>query len=202
MIIWKGKEKTDTRIIVYFDNTIYLSNPKMGEVENVIANIKLNKAIPKDFTGIPVRYIREIRCEDGKDFIEILFGADSSEILKIKDEAKRLEIFTHFKANIPNSTFFIDKYSKVRAGRKPLIAIVIVLAIFLWTFYISNGFDQGIEYKVVGNQRSLATVVLGIASLGAKKVILIFGSLFTIATVSFILKARNRKIVHVISLKR
>lgn len=77
----------------------------------------------------------------------------------------------------------------------------VVLGIFLWTYYISHGMEQGDDYRVVGSQRSLASILLVIASLGTKKVAMIFGSLFCIALTSFIIKTRKPKVVHKIIIR-
>ncbi|MDB5203698.1 MAG: hypothetical protein JWQ27_3107 [Ferruginibacter sp.] len=201
MKLWTGVEKDDTKIIAYHDAILYLGNPKTDELEKIMADIQANAAL-KNMIGIPLRYIKEIHLEDDKQTIEIQFGADSTETIKLKDGFKRMKIFEYLKSIIPHHTFLVDQYSKIRSGKKPLIAMGVVLAIFLWTLYISNGFDQGLEYEVVGNQRSLATIVLGIASLGAKKVILIFGSLFIIAAISFFMKTRVIRVVQKIIINR
>ena len=201
MKVWKSNEKGDDKIIAYFNDTIYRVNPKPDNIDQVLYDFTMKKVPEKDFTGVPLHYIREINLEDGKDYIVLLFNRDSYEHLKIKDPSKRSEIFEYFKQNIPNSTFLTDKYSKIRAGKKPLIAMCIVFGIGLWTFYISNGMEQGDQYKVVGSQNSLAGVVLTIAALGTTNVLLLFGSLFAIALTSFIYKTKHPKVVHKIIIK-
>ncbi len=202
MKIWKGTEKSDEKIIAYSDSIIYICNPKISEVENVIQNLKMN-IIPTDkFTSVPLSYLREIHLEEGKKYIEILFGGDSKEQLNINDLEIRNEIFEYFKSNISKSVYMSDTYSKLRAGKKPLIAMTVLLSICLWTFYISNGIEQGDEYKVIGNQRSVASIVLMIASLGSTNILLIFGIFFGIALTSFIIKTKNPKIVQKIIMVR
>ena len=202
MKIWKGNAKSDEKIIAYYDSIIYICNPKESEVENVIQNLKMN-IIPTDkFTSVPLSYLKEIHLEEGKKYIEILFGGDSKEQLNINDPEIRNEIFEYFKSNIPKSIYNSDTYSKLRAGKKPLIAMTVLLLICLWTIYISNGIEQGDEYKVIGNQRSVASIVLMIASLGTTNVLLIFGIFFGIALTSFIIKTKKPKIVQKIIMVR
>ncbi len=136
MNIWRSEEKGDDKIIAYFDNMIYRVNPKPGDIEQVLYDFTINKAPEKDFIAIPLNYIREINLEDGKEYIVVLFNKDSYEHLKIKDPSKRIEIFEYFKNNLPNTTFLTDSYSKMRAGKKPIIAMCIVLALCIWTFYV------------------------------------------------------------------
>ncbi len=202
MNIWRSENKNDDKIIAYFNETIYKCNPKESEIENVFYNLKNNQVPTNNFTSVPLSYLKEIHLEEGKNYIEIFFGGDSTEQLKINDSLVRADIFDYLKTNIPRTKFSIDKYSKLRAGKKPLIAMFVVFAICFWTFYISSGIEQGDEYKVVGNQRSVASIVLMLASLGTKNVLLIFGSLFGIALTSFILKTKNPKIVQKIVVKR
>ena len=195
MKIWTSTEKGNEKIIAFVDKTIYRGNPKLTEIDSCVYDLKM-KIIPTDnFIGIPLHYLKEINLQEGEGYIEILFGKDSYEHLRITDFQTRTEIFDYFKSAIPNATFTIDRYSKLRAGKKPLVAMVVVGLLFLWTFYIANGIESGNEYKVVGNQRSMASIVIVIASLGVKKVILVFTSLLTIAVIAFIRKAKNPPII-------
>lgn len=196
MKIWRSEEKGDDKIIAYFDNMIYRVNPKPGDIEQVLYDFTINKAPIKDFIGIPLNYVREINLEDGKEYIVVLFNKDSYEHLKIKDQSKRIEIFEYFKNNLPKTTFLTDRYSKMRAGKKPIIAMCIILALCIWTFYVSTGMEEGNQYEVVGKQNSVAGIVLTIAALGTTNVLLLFGFLFAIALTSFIYKTKRPKIVH------
>lgn len=78
----------------------------------------------------------------------------------------------------------------------------VVAGVFLWTFYIAYGMEAGNEYVVEGSARSLASIILGLAALGTKKVILIFGALFAIAATSFIIKTAKPKTIQKIVVKR
>ncbi|MEO5890070.1 MAG: hypothetical protein ABIQ31_07445 [Ferruginibacter sp.] len=197
MKIWRSYEKGDDVIIAYHDGTIYRGNPNSEEIEQVIYNLQREIIPAKSFTAIPPHYLKQINLEEGLNYIEVLFGADSSEHLKIKDLEKRKEIFDYLKTTIPNAKFYTDNYSKIKAGKKPLIAMVVVAVLFLWTFYIALGIEAGNEYGVTGDRNnSLAGIVLAFASLGIKNVALIFGSLFTVALISFLQKIKKPKVVH------
>jgi hypothetical protein len=68
----------------------------------------------------------------------------------------------------------------------------VVSALFLWCLYVAIGMETGNEYDVTGQHyHSIAGIVLAIASIGIKKVILLFGSLLLIAGFSLIKKYRN-----------
>ena len=202
MKIWRSNEKGDDKIIAYLDGTIYRGNPSSDEIENVIYNFQMKIIPTKNFTAIPLHYQKQIILEDGLNYIEVLFGVESSEHLRIKETERRNEIFEYFKTTIPNAKFYVDKYSKIQAGKKPLIAMGVVAAIFLWTFYIANGIENGNEYGVSGDHKnSLAGIVLALAQLGTTNISLIFGSLFIIAIVAFIRKVKNPKILNRIQVR-
>ncbi len=202
MKIWISDEKGNDKIIAYHDGTIYRGNPDKDEMDNAVRSLQMLDIPVKNFTPIPLHYMKLINMDEGENYIEVLFGRDSSEHLRIKDADKRKEIFEFFKANIPHTGFFTDHYSKVRAGKKPLIAMLVVAAIFGWTYYIATGIENGIEYGVTGDHKnSLAGIVLALAYLGSGNLIWIFGTLFSIALISFILKNRKPKIVHRIQVR-
>jgi hypothetical protein len=202
MHIWQIENKGDDKIIAYFNDTIYKCNPKESDIQNVVDNLKNNQIPTNNCIGIPVSYLKEIHLQEGKNYIEIFFGADSTEQLKINDSVIRNEIFQFFRTNIPSTTFKMEKYSKLQSGKKPLIAMVVILVIGLWTHDISTGMENGEEYSLIGSVRSLAGIVIALASIGTKKVLLLFGSLFAIALTSFIIRIKAQKIVLKIKVKR
>ncbi|HEU4497162.1 MAG TPA: hypothetical protein VFR70_08945, partial [Flavobacterium sp.] len=122
--------------------------------------------------------------------------------MRIKNKEKRDEIFEFLKLNVPNSTNHVDEYSKLRAGKKPLVAIGVFLPLFLWAYYVADEIEKGYKYEVAGSYRSIAGIVLGLASLGKKNVLLIFGSIFLIAFLGFIQKTKNPKIINKIKITR
>lgn len=202
-MIWKSKLEGDDKIIAYSNNTIYKGNPKEDEMESVLNEFKNPKSTNAKLTGIPLAYIKEINLESGKNYIEILFGKESSEHLRINDEAKRNEIFEYLKLHIPNSKHNVEHYSKLKSAKKPLIAMGIISAIFIWTLYIADGIENGSQYEVSGGHlNSIAGIVLGLASLGKTKVIMIFGTFLSIAIIGFIQKIRVPKVVSSIKIRR
>lgn len=201
MKIWMSDEENDRFVIIFYESIIYWGKPKKDEIEDIKHNLNMG-IIPKNITGIPLSYIKQIRKDNSKTYIEVLYNKDSSEHLRVKNKIIKNEIFEYFKLNINNSGFFIDHYSKIRIGRKPLIAMLVVTAIFLWSYNIASGIENGNDYKIVGSYRSLASVVLMIAALGTKNVCMIFGCLFAISLTSFILKIRKPKMVEKIIINR
>ena len=199
--IWISENHSKDIIIAYADNIIYRGNPKPDLINDYVIGIK-NNQIPDDLFGIPVSYIKEISLSESKDYIEILFSKDSVDNLTIKEEVKRKEVFDFFKNNFDNFIYKLDKYSPFKAAKKPLIALLIVSLIFLYTLSIANEIQLGAEYELHGNGASLATVVLMLALLGVQKVVMIFSVPILIALISAILKAKNPPTVHRLILKK
>lgn len=202
MQVWTSTEKADDKIIAFANQTIYKGNPKSEETDSVVFELKTTQNIPAELKGFPLSYIRAINLPEGKKHIELLFGKDSTEELNISNEERKQEIFNWLKANIPGAAYSIYKPTALQAGKKPLIAFVVVAILFLWTLNIALGIESGNDYEVSGQRYySIAGIVLAIASIGVKKVILVFGSLMAIALVSFIKKARNRAAIHSLLLR-
>ncbi|WP_276503426.1 hypothetical protein [Terrimonas pollutisoli] len=201
MKIWKGTEKNDDKIIAFFNQTIYKANPKSSEVENYITELKINSIPEAKALEIPLSYIKEISLQEGQNHFNVQFGANSSEHFVVSDSNKKMGIFEHFEKNLPVEKSII-KYSKVKSAKKPLIAMIVVTAIFLWTLTIAIGIEGGNDYTVVGQYRSVAGIVLALAYLGVAKVVLIFGGLFLIASVAFIKKFKSPPTVHRLVVKR
>jgi hypothetical protein len=201
--VWRANEKTDDKIIAFVNSTIYKANPSDVEIEHYISDLR-NGSIPtKKILGIPLHYIKEIRMQESKTYMQIFFGKDSEEHLRIQDETLRKEVFNYFKANIPSAQFITERYSKLKAGKKPLIALAVVTTLFLWTLYYAIGFDHGIEYETAnGRYDSVTGIVLAIASFGVAKTVLFFGFWFIIALWSLLRKINNPPVMYSLCLKR
>ena len=202
MQIWKSDQKGDDKIIAFFNQTIYKANPKPEEVDGYISDLKMQNIPTRNAIEIPLSYIKQISMQEGKNYIEVSFGQDSSEHLRIGDDKMKTEIFNFFKQNVPTE-YSVDKYSKFRAGRSPLIAMFIVGILFIWTLSIAIGIENGSDYDVTGKQyHSLAGIILVLAYLGVKNVVIIFGSLLSIAVYAFIKKSKSPPIIQRLQIKR
>ncbi len=203
MKVWTSSQQGDDKLIAFVNQTIFKGNSKLVNVDKVIFELKTLKTPPKDLFEVPLSYIKEIKLQEGKKHIELVFGKDSSEDLRISDEKERYEIFEYLKANISNAEYMLVKTSPIQAGKKPLIAFGVVTGLFLWTLYIALGIESGNEYDVSGQHyNSIAGIVLAIASIGVRNVILVFGFLILIAIISFIKKAMNPPVVNRLVLLR
>lgn len=201
MQIWESDKKGDDKIIAFFNQTIYKANPAPGEVDSYIFKLKMNSIPEAKALEIPLNYIKEITFQEGKNYFDVQFGSNSNEHFIVSDEGRKKEIFGAFEKALPVESTVIN-YSKIRSARKPLIAMVIVGLIFLWTFFLAIGVENGTDYEVAGSYRSIAGIVLVLAYLGVKKVILIFGLLMIIALISFLKKFNNPPTVHILKVKR
>lgn len=200
--VWRADEKTDDKIIALVNSTLYKANPSDNEIEHYISELR-NGTIPtKKTIGIPLHYIKEIRMQESKSYLQIFFGQDSEEHLRIQDENLKKEVFEYFKANIPSAQFVTERYSKIKAGKKSLIALGVVAVLFLWTLYYAIGFDNGIEYETANDRYdSVNGIVLAIASFGVAKTVLFFGFWFVIALWSLLRKINKPPVMHRLFLK-
>ena len=189
---WVNTGKEEDRIIGFGNDMIYKANPIEELITDYADKIEENE-LTDDVLRVPFSYIKSIQYQEGKNYIQIFFGQDSEEHLRITDNTKRLEILAHFKQNIPNVDCNFEKYSALKSGKKPLI---VVSLLFAWTLYLAIQIELGYDYELIGHGNSITGVVLGLAYLGVFKVILLFGSFITIAIWSMIKKMRNRPEVH------
>ena len=202
--VWTTTEKGNDKLIGFVNDIICKANPKTDtETERLAMDLKSGFFDRSKLWEIPTSYCKEIRLQEGKNYIELLWGKDGEEHLRITDEAKRNKIFGVIKINTQKSEFNIDKYSAIRAGKKPMIAFFVVLALFLWTLYYAIEAESGNVYYIGnGHYNSITGIVLGLASLGLAAVITIFSILLSVAIISFIMKTKNPPVIHRIVLKK
>ena len=203
MKIWRGNEKTDDKIIALIDSIIYKANPANDEIEHYISDLRQGIIPTKKTLGIPLSYIKEIRMQEGKNYLQVFFGQDSEEHVRIHDDMQRSEVFNYFKENIPNVSFTVEHYSILKAGKQPLIALLVLIILFLWTLSYAVSIEHGNQYEVTGGHyNSIAGIVLSIASFGVTKTTIVFSVFLAIAVWSFINKAKNPPVIHRLNIKR
>lgn len=191
MKIWTSTQKGNDNIIAYYNNTLYKANPGPLKLDAFVQDLQYNKETAKGFFTIPLHYISSIALQEGKPYIEVRFRADIEE-LNITDETTRNEVFDYLSKHMPGATLQKVEKSKWQAGKKPLIAALVIIAMGTWAIYIANETENGATYDVVGQKyHSLAGIVLFLASLGVKKLCLIFGGLLAITCISFFKKTKQ-----------
>jgi hypothetical protein len=195
MQIWTSEHKGDDKIIAFFDKTIYKANPSSAEVERYVLELKGNSIPTSKALEIPLSYLREITMEEGQKYFDVHFGGDSNEQFIISDDKTRWEIFNHLKAQLP-VTERIEMKSRFKSAKKPLIAMIMILILFLWTLFVAIDVESGTDYEVAGNYRSVAGIILMLAYLGVGKVVLIFGVLLGIAIFAFTKKFKASQPIH------
>jgi hypothetical protein len=188
--IWINKEKGDDSLIGIGNNKIYKANPKEQKLTQFVDLIETDSA-HIDILSIPFSYIRSIQFQIGKKYIKVCFGQESEEHLKISDEDKRVEIFKYFKENVPSMEFRSKKYTVIEAIKKPLIALVVALLLYLWTMHYVLEIASGTQYELIGNGGSISGIVFSLAQLGLVKVNIIFAALFSIGIFSAVKKGKK-----------
>lgn len=193
--IWINKATGDTRLVACFDNTIYIGYPEKESLENIASDF--NMGIPPDHIfHLPLSYIHEINSQEGKNSINVLYRENSNEQINISDHKVKEEIFGYIRQNIPN-VYVVERYGRMRAIRRPFIALCIVALVFAWTLFIAYGIESGSTYDVTEQKyHSVAGIVLLLASLGVMKVIMIFAPLMLIALYSMWNKGKNPPVMH------
>lgn len=188
--IWINKLKGDDRIIALGNNKIYKSNPKESKIPEFVKKIEEDES-SIDILSIPFSYLRSVQFQMGKNYIQVNFGQESEERLKIQDESKRIEIFRYFKENIPGMDFRSEKYSLLKAIKKPAIAMAVALVFYLWTMHYVVQIANGVQYELVGNGFSFGAIAFSMANLGMTKVNLLFGILMLLAGYSIYKNGKN-----------
>jgi hypothetical protein len=197
MKVWTNSLKGEDKIIAHLDDMIYKCNPKAAEVDTVAWGLEKGVAPDDNMFNIPIHYINEIRWEEGKQYIQVFFRG-SEEHLTIYDDAKRREIFDYFKTILPAFSSNTEHQTAIQAGKKTLIAMGVIGVLLVVSLYYSTMIESGAEYKIMG-RAGLWAFIVGIASMGTKKVILIYGSLLAIAGISFARKAKQPRVIHKIT---
>jgi hypothetical protein len=82
--VWVNTEKGEDRIIAISSDTILKVNPKENKIYRVEEAIR-NDEIPNDAFCIPFSYVKSVRLQENKPYIQVFFGLESEEYFRIKD---------------------------------------------------------------------------------------------------------------------
>ncbi len=197
--IWTNYDNKGDKLIAFANNTIYKANPKTDEIEDLVRDMQMNNFTNGGLFYVSSSEIRDIQLQEGKDYIQVFFGKDSEEHLNIKDAVRREEIFNFLKDTLPATTYYVDRYSKIKTIKKPLIALAVVEILFLYTLFMAWELEAGESVMAVGR---IGGLLLGIAGLGMVNVFLIYGALTGIIATSMMLKMKNTPVIHVIKMVR
>ncbi|MDX1903316.1 MAG: hypothetical protein SFU27_04085 [Thermonemataceae bacterium] len=191
--IWINKEKGEDKIIAIDSDKLFKINPETEKIFQYVSDIE-NNIISKDVLSIPFSYIKTIQYQEGKNYIQVFFGQESEEHLRVNDVLKLRAIFQYFKENIPKIEYRFEKYSAIKSARKPLRAVIVTSLLFIWTLYYAM--QIGYKYELIGSGKSITGIVFALAHLGIVNVSLIFCTLIGVGLFSMIKKMRNRPLVH------
>lgn len=201
MKIWTSDQKGDDRIIAVFDQTIYKANPGTADVIDYVAQLNAHVVPKANALTIPLSYLREMVLEEGKNYFEVHFGASgSSEHFIVSDEQQRTEIFGFIRENLPVESTLV-RHSGFRAAQKPLIGMAVVAIIAALTLPAAIGIENGEEYRMEGSIRT-GTLIMALANLGVTKLMLMYGTLMTVALVAVIMKFRTSTTLYRLSVRR
>jgi hypothetical protein len=149
--IWLNTEKGNDKLIAFVDGTVYKANFKTyQEADNMASAIRSGSFDSTKLWEIKTKYCKEIRLQDGKPYIELFFGKEGEEQLRMTDEYQRHKLFDLIKANTPGKAI-TEKWNAFRTGKKPMIAFFVVLGLFLWTMYYAIQIENGTEYYFKGS---------------------------------------------------
>ena len=194
--IWTATNSSSEKIIAANDSFICRGNPKDSELDSSIHDLTGGHIPTSSFFKIDYSILRQVNLQDKKKYIELVFGRDSYEHFKVHDDITKAEIFEFLKSNLPNFSYSIDKYSKIRSAKATLIGLTVALGLFIWSFYLGYGIEHGIQYDVDGGHyNSFAGMALAIGSLGTGMVTLIFAPILGLTIFNLIKKFTNPPIV-------
>jgi len=193
MVIWKLEDGSD-KLIGFDDKALYKCNPRDIEINKIYNDFKFS-IISKDFFSIPFNYITEINLEQGKKYIEVKFGNNSSEHFKILSQNKKEEFF-----NLLKEQFYFGKYTEIKTNpsKKPVIAIIVLIILYIITIFFANELSNGVEYEVK-HPNSIFAILLALATFGIKKVTILFSFLVSIPLLNITI--RKPKEIKKITLK-
>ncbi len=197
--VWTSSLKGSDKLIGLGNGKLYKANPKTDdETEHLAIDMRKGNFDTTRVWDITIFHCKEIRLQENKPMIEIYFGKEGEEELRVTDEYLRHTIFNKIKSvSLPPARYAEEKWSVWKTGRKPMIAMGVLSAIFLWTlFYAIEAQSGTVYYLEDGHYNSITGIVLAIASLGLFKVIAIFSGLFGIALVAFFRKVRKIPVMH------
>ena len=199
--IWIGSHKKDTSIIALQDGILYYGKANEEEQKNILFDLQLKKA-PKKLFSLPLTYIRAVHFPEKNNFLDVVYRENSSDQLMIHDQTRKEEIFEHLKTIRPDIVYSVHKLNKWQAAKKPLIALGLMTALFLWALYLAIQISYGANYEIVGSPGSITGIVLGIATYGVTKVSLVFVPLIAIALAASIRKMKQEGEIHTLTFSK
>lgn len=167
---WKIADSKANSLIFIKDQTIYKGNPKSEQLKNLDAPSAKLDFLDSMFS-IPYSYIRQIENQEGKGEIKIFYGKDSEEELIVNDKNTKKEIFQFLKQDMIDFRYSSKFPSVISYAKAQFFALLLITAIFIWTFYLAIQIESGVTYEYVGTRASISGLLLGLASFGTLKIV-------------------------------
>lgn len=186
---WIFTDSKSEKLILITSTHIHVSNSKKSFIENYLSDIKKN-IIPKDLFGIPYNYIKNIVSLKNK--IVIHYGHDSKEEIRISSQVKKEEVFIYLKESINYLSYSFEKPSLFSHTKAELLVSLSILGLFLWSTFLANEIEHGVEYELVGNKPGLGALALLLAEFGTIINLLFILIISLIAFYIISLKVKNR----------
>ncbi len=194
--IWTNRKSNEDNFIVYDGKSLHRRRAKKEAFDKITK--ALNKEeIDKKFISVPINYIKHVEYRDDDPKIRIFYGQDSEEELKVSDQALRKDIFNYLKANTDVMEVKQEKPSVLSRIKKPLIALLVLLGIFIYVASIIDGLNSGYEYELRGGGRpGIGALVLGLAQFGLATNLMLFVPLGSIALFMIYKRSKDSSEIH------
>ena len=114
-----------------------------NSIEAKVYNDLQNNLMPESAYKIPFSYVRKIIHREGSNVINVHFGKDAREEFRVDEEAVCYEILQILKKHPCCTDYRFDRYSLFRAIKRPLIAALILTALFGWAFLVAKDLEMG-----------------------------------------------------------
>lgn len=197
--VWVSETDGDDKIIAIDAEYVYKCSPRQPRLSSELIDPQFIEET-KNYYRIPVSYIKKIVLKENKKYIQVFFGKDSEERLRILDPEKRKEIFDFLRQYFPDAKYSTYTPTLIDIGKKPGIAVLILVILYLWSLvYVAQIHTGG---KILYSNSFLENLTIGLASLGLVKMTLIFLMALSIPCVSIFIKNRKKSPVHVLILKK
>lgn len=143
---------------------------------------------------IPTAYIRDVIIYEDTGKLLLLFNKDSStEVLVESDRVKR-EIIDYLKQRPKLKNYSFQEESLFTRIKKPLIAGIIMTALFALSYFTALELERGAEVESL-------VIILGIAALGSDKLLFIYLPILAIVSASIYFKWKHVVRKHVFAFK-
>jgi hypothetical protein len=173
---------------------IYKGTPDLSILQNCVNDLDKG-VIPEGIFNIPYSYIKSIENHIENKIIKIEYGQDSEEIIRVKEDQSKQEIFNLLKSKLSNSEHLTKTPTIFKHAKPQILAMLIMTGLFIWTLYLAIQIEMGYEYEIVGGKAGITSIVLMLALFGVLKVILGYTFIMAIAIYSFIRKLKTRSLV-------